>query len=834
MSDWRKLSGLACGLLWCLVAQAGGTAVRHVASVSASSDDGAPRVIVKYKASSTAGSTSATVQSVGAVHGAQRATRMGHRLGLNLRDGRVIANRMQVLQGEAGMTSTQLAARLAQDSEVAYAVPDRRQRILAAAPNDPLYAASSSLSPAVGQWYLRAPDSTIVSAINAVGAWAYTTGVSSIVVADVDTGVRFDHPDLSSKLLAGYDFISDSTVANDGDGRDADASDPGDWTSAGECGSGEAATSSSWHGTQTASLIAAQTNNGVGMASVGYDTKVLPVRALGKCGGYDSDIIAGMLWAAGISSVPTTNATPARVINLSLGGTGSCSAAYADAINQLTAAGVVVVAAVGNSDGLAVTEPANCSGVIAVAGLRQTGTKVGYSNLGPEVTLSAPSGNCVNGSGECLYPIITATNTGSTTPVGSSYTDGYNAALGTSFSTPMVSATVALMLAANPSLTPSEVKSILQSSARAFPTTSPDSGVGVCQPPSSTQQLECICTASTCGAGMLDTGAAVAAAASSASLSVAISASATTVVAGASVSLDGSASTAPSGRTIASYAWSITSGGAYASFSGATNTDAATLVTSSAGTVVVTLTVTDSQGQVASKDVTIIVNAVGSPTVSIAASSSLVSAGDAVSFNGAASTAAAGRTVSAYAWSMVSGGSLASFTTGTTGTTASVSTLGSGSGSFTVMLTVTDDLGVSASDTYTVNVTAVVPTAVITPSATSVTAGQVLSFDGSASTATSGRTLASYQWTLVSGGSIAAISGSSTDSSLTLNTSGAGQVKVQLTVTDSAGATSSVISTVNVVAVSSTSSSSSGGGGGVLDGLALLVLGLTWMRSRRP
>jgi serine protease len=791
-------------------------------------------VIVKYKSALNT-SMGATIMSAPSAQGqnAQRAARMGRRLGLTLQDGRVIGKQMQVLQGEAGMSSTQLAARLSQDSEVAYAVPDRRQRILAVAPNDPLYDASPSISPAVGQWYLRAPDATIVSAINAVGAWAYTTGVASVIVADVDTGVRFDHPDLAGKLLAGYDFISDSTVANDGDGRDADATDPGDWTTDGECGSGETGEPSSWHGTQTASLIAAQTNNGVGMASVGYDTKVLPVRALGKCGGYDSDIIAGMLWAAGISNVPTTNANPARVINLSLGGTGSCSAAYADAIGQLTAAGVVVVAAAGNSSGLAVTEPANCAGVIAVTGLRHSGTKVGYANLGPEVSIAAPGGNCVTASGECVYPIITATNTGSTTAVGSSYTDGTNAALGTSFSTPMVSATVALMLAANPSLTPAEVKSLLQSSARAFPTTSSDSNVGVCQPPSSTQQLECICTASTCGAGMLDTGAAVAAAVASAKPSASVSASATTVVAGTTVSLDGSASTAPSGRTIASYAWSITSGGAFAAFTGATNGSTASLLTSAAGTVVVALTVTDSEGQQATKSVNIIVNAVGSPTVQISASGNPVAAGDPVTFNGASSTAAAGRTVASYAWSIASGGALASFTTGTTGATAAVSTVGSSSGSFTVMLTVTDDLGVAASDTYTVNVTAVVPTPVITPSATSVTTGQTLTFDGSASSATTGRTLASYQWSLVAGSSIASISGSTTGSSLSLTTSGAGQVKVQLTVTDSAGASASVVSTVNVVAASSTTGSS-GGGGGALDGVGLLLLGALWARSRKP
>jgi serine protease len=154
----------------------------------------------------------------------------------------------------------------------------------------------------------------VQSSIDVEPAWANTTGVSAVVVAVLDTGVRFDHADLSrvgagGNLLPGYDMIHDPEIANDGDGRDADPSDPGDWLTLAEVtqsgGSFEdcadTAQDSSWHGTQTAGLIAALTGNGVGMASVGRNVRVLPVRVLGKCGGYDSDIIAGMRWAVGLS-----------------------------------------------------------------------------------------------------------------------------------------------------------------------------------------------------------------------------------------------------------------------------------------------------------------------------------------------------------------------------------------------------------------------------------------------------------------------------------------------------------------------------------------------------
>ena len=215
----------------------------------------------------------------------------------------------------------------------------------------------------------------------------------------LDTGVRFEHPDLlrlaqAGKLLDGFDFVSQTPFANDGNGRDADASDPGDFVTMAETQAAPFTTcepsNSSWHGTRVSSLIAAVTNNAEGIAGSGWNTLILPVRVLGKCGGIDSDIITGMRWAAGIPVVGLpVNPTPAQIINLSLGGSGACSAAYQAAVDEITAQGVLIVASVGN-DGGAVSAPANCSGVLGVTGIRHAGTKVGFSNLGPGAGIGAP------------------------------------------------------------------------------------------------------------------------------------------------------------------------------------------------------------------------------------------------------------------------------------------------------------------------------------------------------------------------------------------------------------------------------------------------------------
>lgn len=554
------------------------------------------RVIVKFKADSS------MMRALAASSRAypQQAQILSSRLGVVLSDGHAIDAHRQVLKA-VGISSQELATRLSTQTDVEYAEPDQRMRAFSA-PNDPLYLAAPS--PIVGQWYLRAPTATTVSAVNAEAAWATTTGKSSVVVAVLDTGVRPEHPDLAGKLLPGYDFVSSVANANDGDGRDSDPRDPGDWVDPADvnvvpgCTSANDVGPSSWHGTQTAGMIGAATNNGTGMAGIGRDVMILPLRVLGKCGGLSSDIQAAMRWAAGLSvpGVPD-NPNPAKVINLSLGSPDACSPNYQTTVDQVIAAGVVVVAAAGN-DGLDSSSPSNCNGVIGVAGLRHSGTKVAYSDLGLKVSISAPAGNCVNTSGVCLYPLLTTSNTGAQGPVASTYTDGQNdPTLGTSFSAPLVAGTAALMFSAAPSLTPAQILAALKSSARAFPV---GAGVPFCTAPTGNAQNECSCTTTTCGAGMLDAGAAVAAVAT---VTANIGVASTAVTVGTPVTLDGGSSKASGSGSITTYAWAISSGSA--TFSSATNASTATLSASAAGNVVVSLTVTDSNGRQATTSTTL-------------------------------------------------------------------------------------------------------------------------------------------------------------------------------------------------------------------------------------
>ncbi len=589
------------------LAQAAEKTIQRVAGIRAAAadvdDDGNARVIVKYR------------QGSSLAQSRQGAQRLGRQLQLTLQDGHVLGARSQSLRAR-DMGAKALAARLAADPDVEWAVPVRRKTVQAVLPNDPLFADNQvSTTPVVGQWYLRAPDATLVSAVNAVGAWAITLGSANITVAVLDTGVRDDHPDLAGKLHPGYDFVRAGAAANDGDGRDADANDPGDWSTATDsCG----ASNSSWHGTQVAGLIGAATDNGIGIAGTARNTMVLPVRVLGRCGGFDDDIIAGMRWAGGLANAAGCTAAsavaadcnphPARVLNLSLGSSGTCSPAYQQAFAELNAAGVVVVVASGNDAGRAVNEPANCIGALAVAGVRHAGTKVGYSNLGPQIAVAAPAGNCVNLNGNCLYPLVTTLNAGTTTPGASVYSSGSDPSLGTSFATPIVAASAALMLAVDGALTPAQVKSTLQGTARAFPSTgAQEPGTVACRAPDTTDQIECYCTTSTCGAGLLDAAAAVAAVQAAPTAVISVSTAAPT--AGTAVSLSGSGSSASSGRTITGYQWALTSGAGLASFVGATDGNAASLATSAAGTVVVQLTVTDSTGAVRSSSQTITVAA---------------------------------------------------------------------------------------------------------------------------------------------------------------------------------------------------------------------------------
>lgn len=571
------------------------------------------RVIVKYRsASSAAGMPGASKASAPAAM-SKRLQSLGMRRGVSLKAHRGLSDTMQVVTAQ-GLTSADLVRRLNSDADVEFAVPDRRMK-RAALPNDSLFEAGGVEGPAAGQWYLKAPTGEVRSSIDAVSAWDLTTGSANIVIAVLDTGVRFDHPDLlaasaGGKLLPGYDFVRTS-IANDGDGLDADASDPGDWVTQADIDNGVVRTDctvedSSWHGTQVTGIAAALSHNASGMAGASWGARVLPLRVLGKCGGFQSEIIAAMRWAVGLP-VPNApqNTTPARVLNLSLGGPGACDAAYQGAIDEVIAAGAVIVASAGNSAGHTVGSPANCSGVISVGGLRHAGTKVGFSDLGAGVAISAPGGNCVTVPGPCVYPILTTTDSGRQGPSGPAYTNSRDASVGTSFSAPLVSGTVALMLSVHPRATPAQVTALLQGSAAPFPSTGAASSVVACTAPqfdaqgAPIDQLECYCSTTTCGAGMLDARAAVQAARAQAvgttGLQALITVAPATPVAGEAFVLDASSTLLAPGVTLSGTTWSLLDGGGIVASLDAV-TPQVPLTASGAGTVRVQLEVLDSLG----------------------------------------------------------------------------------------------------------------------------------------------------------------------------------------------------------------------------------------------
>ncbi|GLW50786.1 extracellular protease [Streptomyces sp. NBRC 14336] len=336
------------------------------------------------------------------------------------------------------------------DPQVAYVVPDRLNKPLAT-PNDTEY---------TKQWDLF----EATAGMNVPGAWDTTTG-TGVTVAVIDTGY-VAHSDLAANIVGGYDFISDAAVANDGGGRDSNPADPGDWTAANECASGDPAYDSSWHGTHVAGTIAAATGNGKGVAGIAYGAKISPLRVLGKCGGYDSDIIDAITWASGgtVSGVPA-NTNVAKVINMSLGGGGACTTATQNAINAAVGRGTTVVVAAGNSNANAANySPASCNNVISVAATDRQGNRSYYSNYGSVVDIAAPGGetNSVTTNG-----ILSTLNSGTKGPGAESY-EYYQ---GTSMAAPHIAGLAALMKSANTALTPAQIESAIKTNSRALPGT---------------------------------------------------------------------------------------------------------------------------------------------------------------------------------------------------------------------------------------------------------------------------------------------------------------------------------------------------------------------------
>lgn len=417
-------------------------------------DQAQSRFVVKFK---TAASGNATARAK--IFGqAARASRT------SVKELRTTATGAVVIQASESLTTADRAsvvASLRSQSNVESVEPDTFVRP-AATVSDPLYPY---------QW----DYSESTAGMRVPGAWDVTTGQGA-TVAVIDTGITV-HSDLAANVVPGYDFISDPGISNDGDARDPDATDVGDYCNGAP---------SSWHGTHVAGTVAAVGNNGLGLAGVAYGAKVQPLRALGACGGYMSDIADAVVWAAGgtVAGLPA-NPTPARVINMSLGGFGQCADYVQSSLDFAAAQGAVVVAAAGNENSpTSGSTPANCDKVITVGATGREGNRAFYSNYGPEVDVSAPGGDAT-ASG--YNAILSTWNEGETT-VGS---EAYGFMQGTSMAAPHVAALAALMMTAGSSLTPAEVESKMKATARPIPG---------------------LCDTGGCGTGLVDAGAAVRAA----------------------------------------------------------------------------------------------------------------------------------------------------------------------------------------------------------------------------------------------------------------------------------------------------------------------------------
>ncbi len=371
----------------------------------------------------------------------------------------------------------QMAALLAADPQVLSVEPDVRvsstqTSVSEVGTNDP-YLSS--------QWALRSAN-IAAGGSGFRAAWNSTRGEGA-TVAVLDTG-SLNHPDLVGNLLPGHDFVSDPTMAGDGGGRDSDPTDSGDF-----CG----ASASSWHGVAVASQIAAIANNGSGISGAAPSARIMPLRVLGRCGGWLSDIADALSWLAGRTTpgVPA-NSRKVHVANLSLGGNSPCYQYMQDAVTAAVNAGITVVAASGNSGVNAISSPANCTGAIAVGAHNVSGDLASYSNYGQALALTAPGGGaCRSGVGiNCdSTPTLALNVNGQTTFQGFGDVHYF---MGTSAASPHAAAAAALLYASKPDITPAQVRSALVTSVR------PHAANGFC---ANNRAL--------CGAGMLDAAAAV-------------------------------------------------------------------------------------------------------------------------------------------------------------------------------------------------------------------------------------------------------------------------------------------------------------------------------------
>lgn len=517
------------------------------------SDRPITQLIVKYKDD--------TVQSFDAFQGSGKTARLAAKNGVALSYKRQMSGMAHVLalpQSLSRAEAIALTKRLEMDSNVVFAEPDEWV-YPAMVPNDPGYTGAP-------QWHYFAPSTASGNAggINAPAAWDINRG-QDVIVAVIDTGVA-SHPDLAANVIGGYDFIGDDQFSNDGSpGRDADASDPGDWRTATDCPApNNTQTNSSWHGTHVSGTIAAVTNNSLGVAGVAYEARILPLRVLGRCGGYSSDSADAIQWAAGLA-VPNLPVNPniAKVINLSLGSANPCSNTTQSAITAARAAGAVVVAATGNAGNTSIGQPASCQGVIAVTAHTFQGDNASYANVGPGTTISAPGGGSCTTPDGAGFICSTANSTASTnqnfwiwstsfygitTPNSQNAAmtasgPAYAAKIGTSMATPHVSGVAALLASRMPALTPDEIAFLITSSARPHPA-----------------GLFCaMATAGTCGSGLLDAAAALMRLSDRTPM-LTLTPSAAVVAGGQTAILTAVATPRNGGSTAFTYTWAQTSG----------------------------------------------------------------------------------------------------------------------------------------------------------------------------------------------------------------------------------------------------------------------------------
>nr|WP_311528115.1 MprA protease, GlyGly-CTERM protein-sorting domain-containing form [uncultured Ralstonia sp.] len=502
-----------------------------------------------------------------------------------------------------------VAQRMEASGEFEYVSPDRIMRPMALA-TDPLFGQ---------QWNLMPPNASAPGGANVTAAWDTTSGVNSIGIGIVDTGIRADHADfVGLNFGTGRNFVSSSAMTGSPDPKtgntipsgfvnnganntltNTDPSDPGDWVSSTDATSypafcGSTSSNSSWHGTFVAGQIGAQ-HNSIGIAGIAPGVRVQMARALGKCGGSTSDIMDAVTWLSG-GSVPgvTNNPTPVKVINMSLGGSGSCSTLEQTRITAARALGVTIVVATGNEAG-PVDAPANCTGTIAVTAHSLEGDNAFYANVGTQTTISAPgggSGMVIAGSGS---KIVSLSNSGTTSPVASPTGDAYARDIGTSMATPHVAATAALMLSVQPALTPDNITAIIKQSARPF-----------------VAGTYCATHAGVCGAGTLDAGAAITQAQGSPTVHAAASAS--SVTANTAVTLT-SVGGAGYNKTTSSSVWAQTAGTPVTlttSGPDANGVSTATFKPGVAGVYTFSVTLTNSSGATASDTVSVTATAAAS------------------------------------------------------------------------------------------------------------------------------------------------------------------------------------------------------------------------------